>query len=143
MEKIAFKGIFTDEIREVFKKRREACHISYHKLAALLNTSWLTISNWENGRTHKCHQSFIGKVSMFLNGELDIDAKLASGKFHKSLMQQQATVASNTQNILFKIRHTYNFCAGSESIRNQLVRRIIEESRKTLLQYISTIREKA
>ncbi len=142
MERIAFKGIFTDEIRKVFKKRREACHISYHKLAAIINTSWLTISKWENGKTRKCHHSFVGKVTMFLNGELDIDAKTVSGKFRKANRNNTELPSWNSQIILQKIRHTYNFCASSENIRNQLLERIIEESKKTLLQYINTIQEK-
>ena len=143
MDKIAFKGVFTDEIRELFRKRREACHISYHKLAAIIDTSWLTISNWENGKTRKCHHSFIGKVSMFLNGELDMDAKIASGKFHKSPGLSNEPPATPPQSLLFKIRHTYNFCADSEQIRSQLLERILEVSRQTLLQYINAIRDKA
>ena len=80
---------------------------------------------------------------MFLNGELDIDAKTASGKFRKANRKNTELPAWNTQIILQKIRHTYNFCASSENIRNQLLERIIKESKKTLLQYINTIQEKA
>lgn len=143
MEKIAFKGIFTDEIRELFRKRREECRISYHKLAAIINTSWLTISNWENGKTRKCHHSFVGKVSMFLNGELDMDARIASVKFCNPNTNSHEPPSLNAQEILFKIRHTYNFCADSEKLRKQLIERILEVSRQTLIQYIYSIREDA
>ena len=139
MDKIDFNGYFSDEIRELFRRRREECHISYRKLAALINTSWLTVSNWENGRIRKCHRSFVSKVAMFLNGELDIDAKKASGKYHKVLSEIPDLPSWNIQNILLKIRNTYQFCSHSEDIRNQLIERILEQSKKTLLQYINSI----
>ena len=137
MERVNFNGVFTDEIRMIFRKRREEYLISYHKLAALLDTSWLTVRNWENGNRRKCHDSFIPKISLFLNGEMKVQASLISGRFRKKELQSPSQQPQPTQHLMKRIRHTYGLCANSPQIQDEMISRILKESKEALRQYIA------
>ncbi len=137
MERVNFNGVFTDEIRMIFRKRREEYLISYHKLAALLNTSWLTVRNWEIGNRRKCHNSFIHKITLFLNGEMKLQASLISGKYRRKKLQSFNQPSQSAQRLLKRIRHTYGLCASSPQIQSQMIARILKQSKETLRLYIA------
>ena len=139
MGKIIFNGTFTDEIRREFRRRRTEYGLSYHRLAELFNTSWLSVRNWEIGKSKSCHSLLVSKVSQFLNGELAIEAKLATRKFARAKRRPHPCNLRFTQHLLHKIRDTYNACSDSEAIRNAMLERILKESKETLRQFINTL----
>ncbi len=140
MGKIVFNGTFSDEIRREFRRRRAEYGLSYRRLAELFNTSWLTVRNWEIGKSKSCHCLLASKVSQFLNGELANEAKLLSRKFARAKRRPHPSYSRFTQHILHKIRDTYNACSDSEAIRNAMLERIMKESRETLRQFINTLK---
>ncbi len=66
-----FNGVFHEEIRQAFIRKRRELGVTYSQIADLLNINRSTIRKWECGDTTTCHGKYIAAVQGFLNGAYD------------------------------------------------------------------------
>ena len=66
-----FNGVFHEEIRQAFIRKRRELGVTYSQIADLLNINRSTIRKWEHGNTTTCHGKYIAAIQGFLNGAYD------------------------------------------------------------------------
>ena len=66
-----FNGVFDEEIRLAFIRKRRKLGVTYSQIGDLLNINRSTIRKWEHGDTTTCHGKYIATIEGFLNGAYD------------------------------------------------------------------------
>ena len=133
MELEGFTGTFTDEFRKMMHERRKADGLSYSKLADLLQVSWLTIRNWEKGKSCKCHPSKITRVRNYLNGRLTMAQDSRNyPDLRVKTMRRFNGFSENKVEMLDKICKIYDICSQSKLLREKLVQEIMRLSSEAL-----------
>lgn len=131
-----FTGEFTDEIRECLQAKRKADRLSYAELGKLLKVTWLTVRNWEKGKTRKCQPAKVLAVRNYLNGHFD---KMREQQVTRAArFEQQLTDAAFIQRkieMLDKISKIYEICSQSRELRMQLISEIRRISREAIASF--------
>ena len=66
-----FDGVFHEEIRQAFIRKRRELGVTYSQIGDLLGINRSTIRKWEHGDTTTCHGKYITAIQGFLNGAYD------------------------------------------------------------------------
>ena len=128
---IRFDCKFTDEIRKVFKEKREALGMTYSTLAEILDVNWSTVRKWETGKTQYCNIRHRPLIEEFLNGKLDIFFK----QYHNEELARNAlsrNLSPKIASVLEKIENTYKLCADYPELCENLWKGLDSLSVQTL-----------
>ncbi len=131
-----FTGVFTEEIRLRFQSKRKADRLSYSELGKLLKVTWLTVRNWEKGKTHKCQPAKVLGVQNYLNGHFDMlrEQQFARAKRIEQELTNSAFIQSKLE-MLEKISKIYEICSKSRELRQQLINEIRRLSREAIASF--------
>ena len=131
-----FTGEFTEEIRQSLQEKRKADRLSYAELGKLLKVTWLTVRNWEKGKTRKCQPAKVLSVRDYLNGRFD---KLREQQLTRATrFEQQLTDSAFIQRkieMLDKISKIYEICSQSRELRQQLINEIRRISKEAIASF--------
>ncbi len=131
-----FMGVFTDGFRQMLHAKRKADRLSYSELGKLLKVTWLTVRNWEKGKTRKCQPSKILSVRYYLNGRFDSMRKQTV--MPVTTIEQQLNDRAFIQRkieMLDKISKIYEICSQSRELRQQLINEIRRLSREAIASF--------
>ena len=131
-----FTGVFTEEIRLRFQAKRKADRLSYSELGKLLKVTWLTVRNWEKGKTRKCQPAKVLGVRNYLNGRYDMlrEKQLARVKRIELELTDSAFIQRKID-MLEKISKIYEICSQSRELRQQLINEIRRLSREAIASF--------
>ena len=132
-----FNGIFHEEIRQAFIRKRRELGVTYSQIGDLLNINRSTIRKWEHGETTACHGRYITAVQNFLNGEYD--------RHFEQILHAPATLLQLWQRLDVPIQRcleraitVYGLClafpAICDSLQNALAETVNSAIRQILLQ---------
>ncbi len=131
-----FTGVFTEEIRLRFQAKRKADRLSYSELGKLLKVTWLTVRNWEKGKTRKCQPAKVLGVQNYLNGRFDMLREKQVVRVRH--VEQELTNSAFIQrkiDMLEKISKIYEICSQSRELRQQLINEIRRLSREAIASF--------
>ena len=131
-----FTGEFTEEFRLSLHAKRKADRLSYSELGKLLKVTWLTVRNWEKGKTRKCQPAKVLALRNYLNGRFDMLRKqqVARAKRFEQQLTDRAFIQRKIE-MLDKISKVYEICSHSRELRQQLINEIRRISREAIASF--------
>ena len=133
-KRIKFTCQFTDEIRQLIRRKRNQLGLSYAQMADFLGINWTTIRKWEKGPTGYCELVYRPKIEGFINGDFDddfIDKGTLASKGYEPPMPEAVYQCFE------RIAGVCTLCNGNETIIQELVEHVDEATRKALSELIA------
>lgn len=132
---ISFDGRFTDQIRQILRRKRIELGLPYHRAARFLGVNWSTFRKWEQGPTECCELYCRNKLENFINGKYDNQLREL---YHRRHMRGYSEIMPNViSECMERVTNAYRLCRQRPELRKDLLQQVDKAALAALQNLIS------